>query len=101
MIPGWIDAEITVGVVMSDMRRGGRVEERAGRRRFCAEISYFRLDRLHLHTRTPWRGSKGRRHRESSSLLTDFDVEIDQVRDAGRLKRIEQIRTRLGRPATL
>lgn len=31
VMPGWMDAEMTVGVVMSDMRRGGRVEDRAGR----------------------------------------------------------------------
>jgi hypothetical protein len=31
VIPGWMDAEMTVGVVMSDMSRGGRVEEREGR----------------------------------------------------------------------
>lgn len=29
-MPGWIDAEMTVGVVSSGMRRGGSVGERDG-----------------------------------------------------------------------
>ena len=37
MIPGWMDAEITVGWVTRGMMRGGRVEERRGRPGCCAE----------------------------------------------------------------
>jgi hypothetical protein len=37
VIPGWMDAEITVGWVTRGMMRGGRVEERRGRPGCCAE----------------------------------------------------------------
>lgn len=37
VMPGWIDAEMTVGVVSSGMRRGGSVGERDGSEGLGAE----------------------------------------------------------------
>jgi len=59
------------------------VDDRAGSRRFCAEISAE-----HSH---PYLHSK----------LTNLDIEIDQVGYTWRLESIKQIRTRLGRSTPL